>query len=66
MYPVYWKTMECILILIVPAQIALINDKEIREHLLTDLQNNPNSAKVIPDEYDEWDKRYQVNIHLHC
>ena len=28
-------------------QIALINDKEIRKHLLADLQNNPNSAKVI-------------------
>jgi hypothetical protein len=28
-------------------QIALINDTEIRDHLLADLQNNPNSAKVI-------------------
>ena len=28
-------------------QIALINDKEIRDHLLADLQNNPHSAKVI-------------------
>ena len=28
-------------------QIALINDKEIRKYLLADLQNNPNSAKVI-------------------
>ena len=28
-------------------QIAKINDKEIRDNLLADLQNNPNSAKVI-------------------
>ena len=27
--------------------IALINDKEIRKHLLADLQNNPSSAKII-------------------
>ncbi len=28
-------------------QIALINDKEIRENLFADLQNNPSSGKVI-------------------
>lgn len=28
-------------------EIALIDDKEIRDYLLADLQNNPNSAKVI-------------------
>jgi hypothetical protein len=28
-------------------QIALINDQEIINNLLTDLQNDPNSAKVI-------------------
>jgi hypothetical protein len=28
-------------------QIALIDDKEVRNYLLADLQNNPNSAKVI-------------------
>ena len=27
--------------------IALINDNEIRKHLLSDLQNNPNSGRVI-------------------
>ena len=28
-------------------EIASINDEEIREHLLTDLQNDSNSAKII-------------------
>jgi alpha-D-ribose 1-methylphosphonate 5-triphosphate synthase subunit PhnI len=28
-------------------EIALINDQEIRKHLLADLQNNQGSAKVI-------------------